>query len=154
MKFRRIAILSCAALAVILASEAWAGGSRGFGRSMSSGPAGSSGAGSTAGRSFSPGTRSFHHFHRFPSRTFFIGGFFAPYSFYYPPAYYYPPPVYYEPPPVYIEQQPLEQAPLEPGAQPYWYFCRGSGAYYPYVKECPGGWERVTPQPYVPSPTG
>ncbi len=28
-----------------------------------------------------------------------------------------------------------------------WYYCAESKTYYPYVKECPGGWQRVTPQP-------
>ena len=138
--------MSCAALAVALASDAWAGGKRGFS---------GGGVGTTACRAFqapaasSPSGRHFHRFHRFPTSTLFIGGFWFPYSFYYPPAYYYPPPVYYEPPPVYIQQQPLE-----PGAQPYWYYCPNSRAYYPYVKECPGGWDRVPAQPSDPSPTG
>lgn len=67
---------------------------------------------------------------------------------YYPPAYY-APPYYYPPavvssPPVYVEQQ----APAAPAPQTnYWYYCADSRAYYPYVKECPGGWQRVAPQP-------
>ena len=73
---------------------------------------------------------------------------------YYPPAapYYYPPPVIVQSqPPVYIER-PAEGAPAAPQAQvqpqasPY-YFCAASNAYYPYVKECPGGWQQVAPQP-------
>lgn len=70
------------------------------------------------------------------------------------PRYYYPPyPAYYPPrvvvvpaePPVYIQRSPAEPA---SSAQPYyWYYCRDSGAYYPYVKQCPGGWQRVAPQP-------
>ena len=28
-----------------------------------------------------------------------------------------------------------------------WYFCPGSKTYYPYVKECPGGWNTVIPRP-------
>lgn len=66
----------------------------------------------------------------------------------YPPYYPYPvymPPVVVAPapPPVYIErQQPAPQ--LEPG---YWYYCNEAQAYYPYVKECPGPWQRVAPQP-------
>jgi len=66
-----------------------------------------------------------------------------------PPAYYYPyPPAYYPPvivapqsPPVYIEQS-------QPAApKNYWYYCNDSRSYYPYVKECPGGWQKVDPQP-------
>ena len=63
-----------------------------------------------------------------------------------PPAYSYPPQVVVVPPaapPVYIEQSP----PVEEAAQPYWYYCKGSKSYYPYVKECPEGWQRVLPQP-------
>ena len=66
---------------------------------------------------------------------------------YYPPSYYYYPPTVVVPqsPPVYIEQE--EQGAQAPAAQGWWYFCRESNAYYPYVKHCPGGWERVSPQP-------
>src|SRR5260221_3375687 len=33
------------------------------------------------------------------------------------------------------------------GAWPsaYWYYCAAAGAYYPYVQNCPGGWELVLP---------
>jgi len=27
-----------------------------------------------------------------------------------------------------------------------WYYCAEAKAYYPYVKECPAGWQRVVPQ--------
>jgi hypothetical protein len=56
---------------------------------------------------------------------------------------------YYAAPPVVIQQGPTEyiqQAPAPP-QQGYWYFCQGAGAYYPYVKECPGGWMTVVPAP-------
>jgi len=66
----------------------------------------------------------------------------------YYPRYYYPP-YYYAPvpdaPPVYIEQG--EAQPAAPPQQAYWYYCAESKGYYPYVKECPGGWQRVAPQP-------
>jgi len=68
--------------------------------------------------------------------------------YYYPPAYpyYYPPTVVVpQSPPVYIEQG--GQAEQAPAGQGWWYFCRESNAYYPYVKHCPGGWEKVSPQP-------
>jgi len=72
-----------------------------------------------------------------------------PYYPYYPYAYY---PAYY-PAPVAVQQQPttyIEQP--EPQAQQqaatgYWYYCADPGAYYPYIKECPAGWQRVAPQP-------
>jgi hypothetical protein len=68
---------------------------------------------------------------------------------------YYPPPVVYPPvatvPPavVYVEQGEVSAEPmpgtgevLEPG---YWYYCRERGAYYPAVRQCAGGWEKVAP---------
>ncbi len=72
---------------------------------------------------------------------------------YYPPAYYYPPAPYYSPaviasPPVYIERDGSDQSAPAPQAQASWYYCDASKAYYPYVKECPGGWQRVAPQPH------
>jgi len=62
-----------------------------------------------------------------------------------PPYYAYPPAVVTvpAPPTVYIERDYDEAAP-EPG---YWYYCDGPEGYYPYVKECPGGWQRVSPTP-------
>ena len=71
---------------------------------------------------------------------------------YYPPAYYYPPVPYYsqsiiESPPVYVEQDGGSQSAPAPQAQESWYYCTASKAYYPYVKECAGGWQRVAPQP-------
>lgn len=74
--------------------------------------------------------------------------------YYYPPAYYPPPYSYYYPPavvvqpaqpPVYVQRD--EEAPGSPPASAYWYYCEASKAYYPYVKSCPGGWQRVSPQP-------
>lgn len=73
---------------------------------------------------------------------------------YYPPSYYYPPyypPVVVQPQPqVYIQQQPVPAAPAEPvAAAPanYWYYCAAAKGYYPYVKDCPDGWQKVLPQP-------
>jgi len=71
-------------------------------------------------------------------------------GYYYPPYYpYYPPTTVVVPaqPQTYIEQAP--QAPqAAPPAQGYWYYCPDSKAYYPYVKDCPAGWQRVSPQPH------
>jgi hypothetical protein len=63
---------------------------------------------------------------------------------YYP--YYYPPVVVADP--VYVQPNPVVQV---PAPQTYWYFCRQSNMYYPYVSQCPGGWEQVSPTP--PGPT-
>lgn len=59
---------------------------------------------------------------------------------FYVPRYYYPAPAYYYPPPApmtYIEQP----------QQGYWHYCPQSGAYFPQVQTCPGGWQLVPPQP-------
>lgn len=77
---------------------------------------------------------------------FYVGGpVWGP--MWYPPPYYYPPQVVVVPPsvpPVYIEQN---VAPAETTARHYWYYCASSKGYYPYVKECPEGWQKVLPQP-------
>jgi hypothetical protein len=44
-------------------------------------------------------------------------------------------------------QQGYPQAAPAPAQQQDWYFCPNSNAYYPYVRECPGGWQRVPAQP-------
>jgi hypothetical protein len=66
----------------------------------------------------------------------------------YPPPVYAPPSVTYysSPPQQYIEQAP-PAATAQADASQWWYFCAGSRTYYPYVKECPGGWQRVSPTP-------
>jgi hypothetical protein len=85
----------------------------------------------------------------------FVGGpAFWP-GYYYPPSYYYPPyypsyyPTYYPPAvaaPSYVEQGGAQAAPA-PSQGNWWYYCTDAKAYYPYVKECPAGWQRVAPQP-------
>ena len=90
------------------------------------------------------------HFH---SRVVVGGAFFFPPAFYYPaPYYYYPPATYYPPtPPVYIEQGAPPSYPAPSGAQPQsqqlWYYCPSAAGYYPYVRSCPEGWQRVPAQP-------
>ena len=53
--------------------------------------------------------------------------------------------------PAPVPQQPSPSPPPPPQQQQqqshYWYYCPDSRAYYPYVRECAGGWERVAPQP-------
>jgi len=75
-------------------------------------------------------------------------GYWGPrYGYAYPPYYDYYPPTYVAPdPPVYIERDP----PAQPAAPVWWYWCAQARAYYPYVKECPGGWQRVAPQTVQP----
>ena len=49
-------------------------------------------------------------------------------------------------PTVYIEQPQTAQT-AAPDAGSWWYYCNESRAYYPYVKECPSPWQRVSPTP-------
>lgn len=97
-------------------------------------------------------TESAFAWHRGGPRVSIGFGFGYPYyaPYYYPPYAYYPPyypaPVVVQPP-VYVEQPaaPLVQPQQLPSGS--WYYCNASGAYYPYVQECAGGWQRVAPTP-------
>ncbi len=69
-------------------------------------------------------------------------GWWGPTYYPYYPYYYNPPVVIQEPAPVYeYEVPPVQEQPA------YWYFCPDANNYYPYVKQCPGGWKRVNPAP-------
>lgn len=65
-----------------------------------------------------------------------------PYGYPYP---YGPPPVIVQQPDVYV--QPAPQQYVQPAEPSYWYYCRKPEGYYPYVKQCPGGWLKVVPTP-------
>jgi hypothetical protein len=62
-----------------------------------------------------------------------------------------PAPVYYYPAPVVISNpQPIryiERRETAPTSLDFWYYCEQSKAYYPYVKTCPAGWQKVSPTP-------
>jgi hypothetical protein len=77
---------------------------------------------------------------------FWYGSWPYPGPYYYPP--YYSPPVVAVPPepPVYIERD----ADPETQGSAYWYYCAHPPGYYPNVKQCPGGWQPVSPQPPAP----
>jgi hypothetical protein len=50
---------------------------------------------------------------------------------------YVPPPSIVAPPPrVYVEPTPYT-----------WYYCANPPGYYPFVQQCPGGWQPVAPPP-------
>ncbi|MCX7089548.1 MAG: hypothetical protein NTV00_16035 [Methylococcales bacterium] len=68
------------------------------------------------------------------------GGGYGGYGYAYPPVIAVP-----ATPPVYIQRN--VAPPPEPN---YWYYCRNAGGYYPYIRDCPGGWEKVAPQPPAP----
>jgi hypothetical protein len=72
-----------------------------------------------------------------------LGGWYQPWYYAPPPAYYYPPVVVQPPAPTAY----VERSDSVPEGSASWYFCRESNGYYPYVKTCPGGWERVPARP-------
>lgn len=82
------------------------------------------------------------------ARPYYYPRPYYPGPFYYPGPYYEPAPVVVMPaaPPVYIERSD-EAVAQEPESGQFWYYCRSAKNYYPYVKECPGGWQKVPPQP-------
>jgi hypothetical protein len=136
----RTVAISAAALAAFLlglpddASAAGRGG-RGSGHSH-------------AGRSHHSGAHHFHGGAR--TRIFIAAPLIAAPLLLYPRPYYAPAPIYYTPP-VYQEREPYINP--DPSGQ-YWYYCPVAGAYYPYVGECPGGWQRVVPNNVPPPPAG
>ena len=119
---KSLAALSCAALLAATVPDAEGAGSR-FSRGSSGG-----------GGGVAP--RAFHHHPH--STVIFRGAFIGWPGPYYWPGYYYGPGYYYDYGP------PAVAAP----APAYWYYCPPAGAYYPYVHECPSGWQLVTPHPY------
>ena len=94
--------------------------------------------------------KSFGHHHHGAAFVGFGVGFAYPWSWYYPPPYYYP--GYYYPypaqPVTYVEQGSAPAA-AEPAG--WWYYCEASRTYYPYVKGCPSGWQRVPALPPPPN---
>lgn len=71
-------------------------------------------------------------------------GFYYPYGYSY--RYSYPPAILLASPPVYIEQNAASPGTDEQTGY-WWYYCQSAQGYYPYVTECPQGWQRVAPQP-------
>lgn len=89
---------------------------------------------------------------------------------YYPPVYTSPAPAYYNSSPASVGYYGSSAAPTysynAPQPAPFyasaptqsqgeWYYCANSRAYYPYVRNCPAGWQRVPAQPpssFYPAP--
>ncbi|WP_446810269.1 hypothetical protein ACH50O_01340 [Methylomonas sp. 2BW1-5-20] len=71
-----------------------------------------------------------------------------PYYPYYPRYGYYPPEIVTVPaqPPIYIERE-RDVPQSNPLPEGYWYYCNDPAGYYPYVNQCPGGWQQVEPTP-------
>lgn len=90
------------------------------------------------------------------SRSRVVIGVGVPIGWPYWPYWHYPPPYGYYPyspravvpaeTVIYVEKDDAEPAPGQDPSQ-YWYFCRDSNTYFPYVKDCPTPWQRVVPQP-------
>ena len=105
------------------------------------------------GHGFRHGGHGFRHgghvFFR-PSIVFPIGPYWAPYWGPYWEPYGYPSVVVTPPPQVYVQPAPptsVQPPPAQPPAQPFWYYCENPQGYYPYVQQCPGGWQPVAPTP-------
>lgn len=85
-------------------------------------------------------------------RSYYGPGFWGPYGYrgygyadpFFRPYYTYPPAVAVpSQPPVYIQKQ--EPKRVQPKTD-YWHYCQDPQGYYPYIRECPGGWLQVSPQ--------
>lgn len=91
------------------------------------------------------------HGHRHGHRQAHVGvvigmPLMAPWHYRTPDYYIYPPVIASPSPPVYIEQN-AEPPAGEQQSNYWWYYCQGAQAYYPYVMECPQGWQLVAPRP-------
>jgi hypothetical protein len=126
MKKATPVVLALMSALVLCASDVWAQG-RGHGK----------------GRS-----HSHQHHHRGSQLHFnlMLGGMFwrAPPPYYAVP--YSRPVIVQAAPPVHYIEQGLD---AERSGE-YWYFCGEANAYYPYVAECPGGWQQVAPSAVLP----
>lgn len=148
--FKPILIVSVLALSLLTSGMAVA--------ERSSGGGGYKGGHSRGGHkgSYYRGGGHRHSYYRSGVDVVIGGSFWGP-PWYYPPYYYYQP--YYSPysypysyapavempssPPDYIEQS----QPDPPAPSGVWFYCPESKTYYPYVKECPGGWQTVPSEP-------
>lgn len=167
MKNIRLIYLIAALLATIASHSVLARDGHGGGGGRSGGGAHSGGSGHPGGSYGHTGGHSSHgHSHLNIGLGYYSPGFYGPgfygyggygyggYGFggygygdpyYYPPYYAYPRTVIVpSTPPVYIQQQQVQ--PVQPQTN-YWYYCQDPDGYYPYVKNCPGGWLQVAPQP-------
>ena len=136
---KKIAIVVLA-LVVILAVPATSAHARGGG-----GHGGQGGHGGNGGHGGHKGGGHKGHGHHHRSFVVVGGGVF------YGPdwPYWYPPydPAYYA---AITSDEPVSY--IQQDTPPFWYYCEGAQAYYPYVQECAGGWLTVTPTPSPDSP--
>lgn len=84
------------------------------------------------------GYRGFGGVGLYYAQPWFSPWYFGPPTYYYPPALIVP-----TTPPVYIEQG-LRQSPASESA---WQYCPDTQAYYPFVRQCEGGWQSLPAHP-------
>ena len=152
MGMRTIGIAALAALALVAADDGWAarngsgsGGKSSVGRFSRPGSSGFGGGVPRFSRTVPvPGSPApFRHYGR---AVIFVGAPFYfwswPYGYYYlPPPYYYGPDyvAHYDLPQIYVEKFDGTPTPQTQGD----IFCPSANAYYPDVKDCPNGWQRI-----------
>jgi hypothetical protein len=141
MKHRKAASVAVVILVIIFAADtalARGRGSHSGGRHSGSGAHAGSG---SAGVAHVPRGRQFT---RPPVR---LGAFLAV------PVYAYFPPLLYLSPAVvvpYAAVDYIEKGPDRAAPESYWYYCPEGQRYYPYIEQCPGGWQLVVPGPSAP----
>lgn len=140
-----------------LPTAAAGGGAGGFhgGGSVSGRGFHGGGARWTGGGTWHGGAPGWHHGFHGGTRVFIGGGFgWWGWPGWWGPGWWGAPYPYYATAPVVVQQAPTDyiQQGSAPPQQTYWYYCQNAGAYYPYVKDCPGGWMQVVPQPASPAP--
>ena len=148
MKLIKKACLVIALVGSITSISVWARGGAGHGGGHYGG-----GWGGHYGGSHYSGGWGYGHRGNYGGSSFgfYFGAPFYPYPYFpYRPPYYYPPAIVTVPaiPPVYIQQTPPASQSNPSG---YWYYCNNPEGYYPYIKECPNGWQQVEPIPPAPS---
>ncbi|HTD06542.1 hypothetical protein [Undibacterium sp.] len=142
MKWMKAILLVLIALSSATASMAWADHGRG--------------GGGFRGGAHGDFHGGFHGGFRGPRVGF--GLFVDPFPLFYGPAYYGPAyyPYYYPdvvvspaPATVYVDPSAAVVAPGsgQPSQSNDWYYCHNPDGYYPSVRVCPSGWQRVPAQP-------
>lgn len=86
------------------------------------------------------GHRHREHYHR-GSRYFWSGSIVIPWYPYW----------YQAPPPVIIQKEPRVYVQPEQAEDNYWYYCPDPQGYYPYIRQCAGGWMKVVPDTTPPN---
>ncbi len=97
-------------------------------------------------------------FHYIDARWVLVDGAWAFYPAYWEPVAVAPvmvvpaPVVVQQPPVTYIERpqsdSPPQQSAAPDGMDPsFWYYCHDPAGYFPYVQQCGGSWQQVTPTP-------